>query len=126
MLKAVIFDIDGTLIDSVDLHARSWVDAFARFGVEVKFEDVRRHIEKVPTVSSRRSSRLGCRTTNKKRSRNSGLSRSREITLTRSSHFQTSRSFSGALRPKAARFYSHPRVRPTRSTSIKRLLGSLA
>jgi phosphoglycolate phosphatase-like HAD superfamily hydrolase len=44
MLKAVIFDIDGTLIDSVDLHARSWVDAFARFGVEVKFEDVRRHI----------------------------------------------------------------------------------
>jgi HAD superfamily hydrolase (TIGR01549 family) len=44
MLKAVIFDIDGTLIDSVDLHARSWVDAFARFGIEVKFEDVRRHI----------------------------------------------------------------------------------
>jgi phosphoglycolate phosphatase-like HAD superfamily hydrolase len=44
MLKAVIFDIDGTLIDSVDLHARSWVDAFARFGVEVKFEDVRPHI----------------------------------------------------------------------------------
>jgi Haloacid dehalogenase-like hydrolase len=44
MLKAVIFDIDGTLIDSVDLHARSWVDAFARFGIEIKFEDVRPHI----------------------------------------------------------------------------------
>jgi HAD superfamily hydrolase (TIGR01549 family) len=44
VLKAVIFDIDGTLIDSVDLHARSWVDSFARFGVQVTFEDVRRHI----------------------------------------------------------------------------------
>jgi beta-phosphoglucomutase-like phosphatase (HAD superfamily) len=44
VLKAVIFDIDGTLIDSVDLHARSWVDSFARFGVQVAFADVRRHI----------------------------------------------------------------------------------
>jgi HAD superfamily hydrolase (TIGR01549 family) len=44
VLRAAIFDIDGTLIDSVDLHAQSWVEAFARFGVLAKFEDVRRHI----------------------------------------------------------------------------------
>jgi len=44
VLKAVIFDIDGTLIESVDLHARSWVDSFARFGIQVTFEDVRRRI----------------------------------------------------------------------------------
>jgi beta-phosphoglucomutase-like phosphatase (HAD superfamily) len=44
VLKAVIFDIDGTLIDSVDLHARSWVDSFARFGVQVTFDNVRSHI----------------------------------------------------------------------------------
>ena len=44
MLKAVIFDIDGTLINSVDLHARSWMDTFAHFGVEATLQDVRGHI----------------------------------------------------------------------------------
>lgn len=44
MLNAVIFDIDGTLIDSVDLHAKSWVESFAHFGVKARFEDVRGHI----------------------------------------------------------------------------------
>jgi len=44
VLKAVIFDIDGTLIDSVDLHASSWVDSFARFGVRVSFDEIRGHI----------------------------------------------------------------------------------
>jgi len=29
-LKAVIFDIDGTLIDSVDLHPRSWMATFTQ------------------------------------------------------------------------------------------------
>jgi beta-phosphoglucomutase-like phosphatase (HAD superfamily) len=32
MLKAVIFDVGGTLVDSVDLHAKGWQDAFAEFG----------------------------------------------------------------------------------------------
>jgi beta-phosphoglucomutase-like phosphatase (HAD superfamily) len=44
VLKAVIFDIDGTLIDSVDLHAQSWLETFKRFGVQARFADVRRHI----------------------------------------------------------------------------------
>ncbi len=32
-IQAVVFDIDGTLLDSVDLHARAWVEAFAHFGI---------------------------------------------------------------------------------------------
>ena len=40
-LSTVILDIDGTLIDSNDAHARAWVDTFAEFGYEVPFERVR-------------------------------------------------------------------------------------
>ena len=40
MVKAVIFDIDGTLIDSVDLHARAWQETFLRYGVKTDFRAV--------------------------------------------------------------------------------------
>ena len=46
MPKAVIFDVDGTLVDSVDLHAQAWVDAFQDFGHQVGFAEVRRQIGK--------------------------------------------------------------------------------
>ena len=46
MIKAFIFDIDGTLVDSVDLHAQAWKEAFKHFGKEVPFEDVRHQIGK--------------------------------------------------------------------------------
>jgi HAD superfamily hydrolase (TIGR01549 family) len=46
MIKAVIFDIDGTLVDSVDLHARAWQEAFKQFGKEIPFEQVRHQIGK--------------------------------------------------------------------------------
>ena len=46
MIKAVIFDIDGTLVDSVDLHARAWQEAFAHFGKAIEYEAVRSQIGK--------------------------------------------------------------------------------
>ena len=46
MIKAVIFDIDGTLVDSVDLHARAWQETFRRFGKEIPYEQVRHQIGK--------------------------------------------------------------------------------
>jgi HAD superfamily hydrolase (TIGR01509 family) len=41
---AIILDVDGTLVDSNDAHARAWVDAFAEGGMAVSFEQVRRAI----------------------------------------------------------------------------------
>ena len=46
VIEAVIFDVDGTLVDSVDLHARAWVEAFRKYGIEIKCEDMRRQIGK--------------------------------------------------------------------------------
>lgn len=41
MTKAVLFDVDGTLIDSNDQHANAWVAALAQAGYQVPFERVR-------------------------------------------------------------------------------------
>jgi HAD superfamily hydrolase (TIGR01509 family) len=46
MVKAVIFDIDGTLIDSVDIHAEAWQQALRDFGHDLPFERIRSKIGK--------------------------------------------------------------------------------
>ena len=46
MPTAVIFDVDGTLIDSVPQHAKAWQDALRDFGHDIPFEDLRRQIGK--------------------------------------------------------------------------------
>lgn len=46
MPEAVIFDVDGTLVDSVDLHAHAWVEALQHFGYPVGFDAVRAQIGK--------------------------------------------------------------------------------
>jgi HAD superfamily hydrolase (TIGR01549 family) len=46
MLKAVIFDVGGTLIDSVDLHAKAWQVAFLEFGHDFEFKASRDQIGK--------------------------------------------------------------------------------
>jgi HAD superfamily hydrolase (TIGR01509 family) len=37
----ILLDVDGTLLDSNDAHARSWIEIFARHGREIPFERVR-------------------------------------------------------------------------------------
>lgn len=46
MPKAAIFDLDGTLLDPVDLHALAWQEALLEFGHDVGFERVRSQIGK--------------------------------------------------------------------------------
>lgn len=46
MTQAIIFDMDGTLLDSVDLNALSWHEAFTTFGYDVSFEQARSQIGK--------------------------------------------------------------------------------
>ena len=46
MPKVAIFDLDGTLLDSVDLHAIAWQEALLKFGHDVSFEQVRSQIGK--------------------------------------------------------------------------------
>jgi HAD superfamily hydrolase (TIGR01549 family) len=62
LLRGVIFDVDGTLVDSNDLHAAAWQEAFRRFGVNHPFELVRSQIGKggdllVPDLLDARSMR---------------------------------------------------------------------
>jgi HAD superfamily hydrolase (TIGR01509 family) len=46
LLQAIIFDLDGTLLDSVDLHAIAWHEALVKFGHDVSFEKARSQIGK--------------------------------------------------------------------------------
>lgn len=39
--SGVLLDVDGTLLDSNDAHARSWVEVFRRHAMEIGFERVR-------------------------------------------------------------------------------------
>jgi HAD superfamily hydrolase (TIGR01509 family) len=45
-LRAVLLDIDGTLLDSNDAHTRAWLDVLGHHGHRVDYETVRRMIGK--------------------------------------------------------------------------------
>jgi HAD superfamily hydrolase (TIGR01509 family) len=40
-VRGVIFDVDGTLVDSNDAHARAWEEAFREAGHPVPFDSIR-------------------------------------------------------------------------------------
>ncbi|MDQ3120360.1 MAG: HAD family phosphatase [Verrucomicrobiota bacterium] len=46
MIKAAIIDLDGTLVDSNDLHAEAWQKTFLHYGREVPYRELRQQIGK--------------------------------------------------------------------------------
>lgn len=40
MLRAVIFDMDGVLVDSMPYHADAWIIVFAELGIYIKRQDI--------------------------------------------------------------------------------------
>jgi HAD superfamily hydrolase (TIGR01509 family) len=50
MFSAIIFDFDGTLVNSLDEHIRSWKKAFDELGVELLEKEIRRKFGKPSTT----------------------------------------------------------------------------
>jgi phosphoglycolate phosphatase-like HAD superfamily hydrolase len=44
--RAVLFDVDGTLVDTNDLHASAWREAFLHFGLDKPVEEIRWQVGK--------------------------------------------------------------------------------
>src|SRR5688572_3953998 len=54
-LRAALFDVDGTLVDTNDLHAVAWQQAFRHFGYDFPVETIREQVGKggdnlIPTL----------------------------------------------------------------------------
>ena len=55
MIGAILFDVDGTLVDTNDLHATCWREAFRRFNIDLSLQEIRDQIGKggdnlIPTL----------------------------------------------------------------------------
>jgi HAD superfamily hydrolase (TIGR01509 family) len=46
MIQAVIFDLDGTIVDSNEAHVLAWDRAFRHFGKKFSMDQLRKHIGK--------------------------------------------------------------------------------
>lgn len=62
-MRAILFDLDGTLVDSVDQHAQAWAASFSAFGHQVSYRRIRAQIGKgsdtlLPTFLSKHECRV--------------------------------------------------------------------
>lgn len=48
--KAAIFDLDGVIVDTIELHFRAWKKMFAEYGKEFDFEDYKQKVDGIPRI----------------------------------------------------------------------------
>jgi beta-phosphoglucomutase len=54
-LKAVIFDLDGVVTDTVPLHYKAWKKLFDELGVDFSPEIYRKHVDGIPRIDGIRN-----------------------------------------------------------------------
>lgn len=55
MTEAVIFDLDGIVVDTVPVHFKAWKKMFARYGVRFTFEDYKEKVDGIPRIEGARA-----------------------------------------------------------------------
>ncbi len=54
-LKAVIFDLDGVIVNTVPLHFKSWKKMFTEYGKKFTFKDYKLKVDGIPRMSGARA-----------------------------------------------------------------------
>ncbi len=50
MLKAVIFDLDGVIVNTVPVHFEAWKKMFSEYGKNFTFEDYKNKVDGIPRI----------------------------------------------------------------------------
>ena len=51
-IKAILFDHDGTLVNSEQLHYKMWKEILNGYGVALEIEEYAKHYAGIPTISN--------------------------------------------------------------------------
>lgn len=53
--EAAIFDLDGVIVDTIDLHFKAWKRMFSEYGKEIDFEDYKQKVDGIPREDGAKS-----------------------------------------------------------------------
>ncbi len=55
MLKAVIFDLDGVIVNTVPVHFKAWKKMFGEYGIKFDFDDYKKKVDGIPRMDGARA-----------------------------------------------------------------------